>query len=566
MITPLDAFATHPFRFVWRRAPPTSFDQAEMAVSKIEEMAADLVFQNEPNPASKSALSRLFMPYHQNGTFMIGVRREVPLPQYLRGESGDLTSWLKAVTRSDLVRMLYAQALPSHFQSHELDRAADVIAGAFQYCGSNGRLCDQVPNQNYIDYIRRAIGLYIYHDADHEFDTESEYNDFATEVALGIIERYLERELAIPPTLQMLRTLMIYSLLAGVIALDMKCSHCAASQLTADNAAASQGEIASARIPNIYQWLVKKAKESNIYCTEIFAWEAYQALVLSRPCTMYFFPDDIGETFIDLFRLQAEMVYNSRLQVIFVPRNGRFHNDCALGDVGVMLERQCLKILRRFMDEGRFAVNTNGPKNGAVEGPKMNRHLVDGIVGNADVLFFKGSRTFEMMATGIRIPTFSGQTVSREFSESVTGASASVGVPVLRSFRVFPDYWGFTERYKRIEPLFPTGQLAWQASMTAIDSARFTDSVAFRNACAMRPIEDVTLEILTLAERHNIPPTMSGYRQSLCDLSPENFGKLRHLFFATQRASDCRSQRAIRSGLPPLWRYVSTIAIWAILS
>ena len=136
----------------------------------------------------------------------------------------------------------------------------------------------------------------------------------------------------------------------------------------------------------------------------------------------------------------------------------------------------------------------------------MNRHLVDAILGGANVLFFKGSRSYEMVATGIRIPTFSGQTVSREFSESVTGASSVEGVPVLRFFHVFPDYWGFTERHRRIEPLFPTGQLGWQASMTAIDSARLTASKSFRNSSARRAIEDIASDIMARAEERKIPP------------------------------------------------------------
>ena len=506
MTSPLEAFAAHPFAFIWHRDFPSSADEAAVAISGVERRAADLIIQNEPDPASRSTLQHLFMPYHQNGTFSIGVRRAPTTPPFLRGESGDLATWVKTVARSDLVRMLYAQALPPHFESHRIDHIAAVVSDAFHYSGSAGRLYDQIPNQNYIDYVRRAIGLYVYHDANFEFDTEGNYNEFVTEVVLSIIQRHQQSQLAAPPTLPMLRTLMVYSLLAGVIGLDMKCSHCAASLLTADNAAASQGDTVPGRVGGIYQWLLMKATDPRLFCNELFAWDAYRTQVLSRPCTVYVFPDDLGETVFDLFRLQAEMTYNPRLRVVFVPRNGRFHNDCALEDVSTMLEHGCFGPLRRLRDQGRFVVNANGSKNGAVEGPKMNRHLVDAILDDADVLFFKGSRSYEMVATGVRISTFSGQTVSREFSESVTGASAAVGVPVLRFFHAFPDYWGFTERHRRIEPLFPTGQLAWQASMTAVDSARFTDSKAFRDVCTRRAIEDIALEIMARADEQKIPP------------------------------------------------------------
>lgn len=499
-------FAAHPFAFLWQRLLPASTEEVAIAISEIERRAADLILQNEPDPASRTVLQRLFMPYHQNGTFHVGVRRGAILPPYIRGESGDMAAWVKTVARSDLVRMLYGGALPEPFQADQVDRVAAVVSSVFHYSGSVGKVFDHVPNQNYIDYVRRAIGLYVYHDANFEFDSEGDYNEFATEVALGIIQRHQQRQEATSTRLSSLRTLMVYSLLGGVIGLDLKCSHCAASQLTAENAAASQGDTASGRVDAIYQWVLKKTLDQRLFCAELFAWEAYQSRVLSRPCRMYFFPDDIGETYLDLFRLQAEMAYNPGLIVVFVPRNGRFHNDCGLADVPTILEHNCFALLRELQDQGRFIVNTNGPRNGAVEGPKMNRHLVEAILGDADVLMFKGSRSYEMVATGIRIPTFSGQTVSREFSESVTGASAAMGVPALRFFHCFPDFWGFTERHQRIEPLFPTGQLGWQASMTAIDSARFTASEPFRDACSRRGIEEVSLEIMARAEEQNIPP------------------------------------------------------------
>lgn len=506
MMSPIDSFGEHPFAFLWRHDPPASADEAVGAMLKVQQMVADLIVENEANPAPRSTLDCLFMPYHQNGTFNIGVRLTKTIPPFLRGESGDLATWIRTATRSDLVRMLYARVLPPHFRSEQIETVAAVVSDVFSYRGSTGWLYDQIPNQNYIDYIRRAIALYVYKDPNVEFDTEAEYNEFATEAALGIIHKLQQSYGASSADLPRLRQLMVYSILAGIIALDMKCSHCAASSLTADNLAASQGDSASGRVDAIYGWLRDKANNPRLFCNELFAWEAYVEKVLSGPCKMFFFADDLGETLLDLFRLQSELTFNPGLQVVFIPRNGRFHNDCALADVYEILEQRCLEDLKRLQDQGRFVVNANGPKNGSVEAPKMNRDLVESILDDADILFFKGSRSYEMIATGIRIPTFSGQTVSRDFSESVTGASSATGVPVLRFFHAFPDYWGFTERHRRIEPLFPTGALGWLARMTAIDSARFTASPLFKRACARRAVEDVASEIMARAERALIPP------------------------------------------------------------
>ena len=227
---------------------------------EVERSAADLILANEPNPASAASLARLFMPFHQNGTFPVGVRRSMPIPPFIRGESGDFTMWIQSATRFDLVRMLYAQALPSNTTSRDFDRIAAAVAEAFHYTGSKGLLSDNIPHQNYIDYIRRAFALYVCQDADVEFNSEASYNEFGVEIGLAIIEAHLERQLESEPRLATLRTLMVYSLLAGVIGLDMKCSHCAASRLTADNAAASHGDRPAARVEAIYQWLTKKLR------------------------------------------------------------------------------------------------------------------------------------------------------------------------------------------------------------------------------------------------------------------------------------------------------------------
>jgi hypothetical protein len=184
MTSPLEALAAHPFAFIWHRDSPSSADEAAIAISEIERVAADLIIQNEPDPVSRSTFRHLFMPYHQNGTFSIGVRRAPITPPFLRGESGNLATWVKTVARSDLVRMLFAQVLPLNFDSHRIDHIAAVVSDAFHYRASSGRLYDQIPNQNYIDYVRRVIGLYVYHDANFEFHTEGDYNEFVTEVVL----------------------------------------------------------------------------------------------------------------------------------------------------------------------------------------------------------------------------------------------------------------------------------------------------------------------------------------------------------------------------------------------
>ena len=498
------SLATHPFAFLWTGPPPRSSHGAMVAAREVERAAADLILENEPDPASSAAVAQLVTPYHQNGTFAIGVRRSPSTPPFLRGESGGFTDWARTVTRTDLVRMLYAHALPPGISSQPFADIAGVVAAALQFSGSRGPICDEIPNQNYIDYVRRAVALYLFRDPDVEFNTEEDYTEFVVEAGLRIIGSHLP-----PPgdsTPEVLRTLMAVSLLAGAIALDLKCSHCAASVLTSDNAAASHGEPAASRSEAIYQWLTGKLSDQRLFCRELFEWDRYFEQVLTRDCTLAFFPDDIGETLFDLYRLQAEMLYNPQLRVILVPRNGRFHNDCGIADAEALLTHDRFATLRGFREEGRFVVNTHGPRNGAIDPRRISRRLADTLLGEVDVLFAKGSRSYEMIATGIRMPTFAGQTVTREFSESVTGASAACGVPVLRFMHVFPDYWGFTDRHRRTAALYPDDRPGWQARMTALDSARFTASPLFQATCRRLGREAASLEIMSRAAEAGVAP------------------------------------------------------------
>lgn len=536
-------FNEHPFNFLHKGDFVRTERDAMDAITQIERCAADIIYFNEPRPASAESLGKIFMPYHQNGTFMIGERfnttistktlqdniaaapygfvRDLPNkgfaatsqdynrlacpPPYIRGEKAGFELWARMTTQQDINIITYEQTLPKQLYGNP-EHTPEVVATALQYTSSQGRLCDIIPNQNYIDYIRRAIGLYLAHNPDQLFYTEKSYNDVIVMIAMSIILRDLQEKSGSRPTEGRLKKLMVYSILAGVIGLDMKCSHCATSEINRENGSFCGGKSDEATTVTIGDWLKTKISNNTLFCPELFVWDKYRDLVLSRPCTEVFFPDDLGETLFDMFRIQEEMTYNNQLNVIIVPRSGRYHNDAAFEDMKWILQKPCFSELARFLDHGRLIINDKGPRGGALEGPKLSQDIVDVLLEKADVVFIKGSRSYELIATGMRIPTFAAQTVSREFSESVIGADAQKGIPSLTYFHIFPDFWGFKQRHLRQDPLFPTGRRNWQASMTAIESAKFRESTEFNNLVTKSSLEEVSLSIMEKAEKQNIPP------------------------------------------------------------
>ena len=218
-----------------------------------------------------------------------------------------------------------------------------------------------------------------------------------------------------------------------------------------------------------------------------------------------FFPDDYGETIFDLFQLQVQLKFNKELYITIIPRAQKYHNDASFKDIEKLLEEPCFELLHRLRDSGRVYVSEHGPKNGGVEGPKISRQAANHVLA-ADVLYVKGSRSYELLASGIKVPTFAGQVVNRDFSESITGIDMRVGIPILRYFHAFPDFWGFTERHLRFDPLIPTGRCDWQASMTTIESARITESEYFQSLCSKSLREQVSLEIMEEVIESGIAP------------------------------------------------------------
>jgi hypothetical protein len=535
----------NPFGFLWAGNPPSSNDEAVAVARKIEEKVASAIFCNEPDPLSESTYHRLFMPYHENGTFMIGERhgaasaseqdgnvssaadgspfshyrhigilspfsprRHLAAPPFTRGEPGGFEEWARLTAYQDLLMMEYEGQLPDALTAAEMLSAANAVADALQYPLTAGRrICDLIPNQNYIDYIRRAIGLVVFRDADRSFFTETAYDETSSRVAFGVIERFLEPAArAVSVDLDALKRLMLISVLSGSMGLDMKCSHCAASSLTLDNTiffedADPQRDL----VEEVHRWLLSKSSPSTVLDPDLFCWDRYAELVLAKDCNLVFFADDLGETIFDLFQLQQQLAFNPGLRVTIIPRAAKFHNDASYDEVEEILARSVFGNLRRWRDEGRVRLCEHGPRNGGIEGPKISARAAEHML-SADVLYIKGSRSYELLATGIRVPTFAAQVVNREFSESVFGVDLKAGLPVLRYMQAFPDFWGFRERHLRNEPLFPTGRHDWQSAMTSLESARFTRSRGFIRLFERSSRECASELVIEYAMRHGVAP------------------------------------------------------------
>ena len=286
-------FKNHPFNFLWREKEPVNAEALHNVTYKIEAIAADRIFQNEPDPVPKSDFENIFMPYHQNGTFMIGERfntstepfssyskigtkfvgpfshsRKIAIspdnidhnsypPAFIRNEVAGFGAWARTTAYQDLLMMEYEGVLPRALSDVEMVQTANAVSKALQYTMSNGKsLYSVIPNQNYIDYFRRTIALYLFHEPDKTFLTETKYDNISKEVSLAIVAHYFKRfSYDNNVDIKAMKILMIIAILSGSMGLDMKCSHCAASDITMENTVFfDDNQKNEKRITKVYHW------------------------------------------------------------------------------------------------------------------------------------------------------------------------------------------------------------------------------------------------------------------------------------------------------------------------
>lgn len=534
----------HPYSFLLNKYHKSISSNDIWNIISIESKVADIIYNNEPNPASAVDLSAIFAPFHQNGTFMIGERlrksdqcnrldqREItnfagpysksrniptfyPTPfkdlanqQFIRNESLNFIDWARNTAYQDLMILKHEKLLDSSIDEKKIIDLSSVIANTFQFRLTSGQLlCDLIPNQNYIDYFRRAISLCIFHDAERIFHTEKIYDDISNKICFEILDNYLSKDQSQNfDSYESLKYLMLFSIISGSIGLDMKCSHCAASEITLDNTVFfNNNDCITKQSFDIYHWINQKTNNFINLNSDLIAWDKYAEIVLKKPCRLVFFSDDYGETIFDLFQLQYQLKVNNRLSIVIIPRAKKYHNDASFKDIQEMIEKPCFHLLRRYRDSGRVVISEYGPRNGGVEGPKISYNTANHLL-NCDAVYLKGSRSYELLATGLCIPTFAGQVVNRDFSESITGIDMKVGIPILRHFYAFPDYWGFKKRHLRNEPLFPTNRRSWKVAMTSLESAKAMRSNYISASSSNQTRKKKCFEIMNEAIETNTAP------------------------------------------------------------
>jgi hypothetical protein len=433
-------------------------------------IARDLLRQT-PDAASPGDIERLLGPPRRPGTAAIGDRKRRPelFQDTLRTPLESYPSWRDRTLReaqSAYRRGAVAAGVDlGRFPEREAVEAA--AASILEMPTREGLpLCDAVPQQMYEDVMLRLVSMIHRPEAPpFEVHLYSAFNVLCHRLGCTL----LDMAAGGPGPGEAVERLIRLSVLSGAVGVNLKSTASAAStllnreRLPIPEDWASSPEAARAvpagRLAEAVRDILAMADgpegRFGLSSMSEYRREVVEAPV---PTLLVFLSDDYLESLIDLRRFETMLAGNPNLRVLFVPRNGRYGNDLAFGDVAPVLEEGCFADLRRLAAAGRMHVSPNGPRAGCIDPRDVSAALlaeVDALgAGRRIVLETKGCRNFEMLRGELPVAWYAGFNCNRALSIRTVEVD---GPPVF--FRVPPGlraYDGFERPRVGASPSFGT--------------------------------------------------------------------------------------------------------------
>jgi len=272
----------------------------------------------------------------------------------------------------------------------------------------------KISYQEYIDIFRRAYSLYFWGNPNKEINLYNDYKKKGREIAFELIS--VIRELKkIEDSKNVLKKLFYLSIVSGVIGLEDKIHHDAASKITCTGLPLEKQEDCIKFLSKIFAPnSIFPLREYPITINHMnkFFKKLYEKVPVVH---LVSFPDDYIESVILLAFYQELLERYSSLKITVVPKPFVIGNDITLEDINSLLEEDIFKELAKFLDN-RFFISDKGPTVGGLNIKKMSLDIIQ----QATFLDVRGARSFEM-AQGIDVDAFFSFVVCRPFSKYLTG-------------------------------------------------------------------------------------------------------------------------------------------------
>jgi hypothetical protein len=419
----------------------------------------DIILSNEYDPAPSPILRRVVVENYQPGLFSLSEWRNNE-PYVKAGEP--YIPWLSRTLADEISRLAVEDN--RHFSPADEELLIRNAAFILDLSYNGKRFDSSIPVHYYQDVFQRILNLNINGDLAREYNYYSAANAVGKEVALPLLQQ-VEKERWTPARLIKLGVLL------GLVGVDYKLKATVGSGLSDKNIIPLKTEESlTKRLARVTALLLDKVERSE-YAIDHLSEYCSDVVWTQKKTCLFFFSDDYMESLCDLKRLEMMLVQNRYLDIVMVPRNGRYANDFSLADFFDVLQLSIFERLAGLYDSGRFRVSRHGPRTACVDGRFLAEPLVNEIL-EAQTQYaavyceFKGARTFDMMAGQLAIPSYFSFVVCAEFSESVTGVNANLGAPII--VKQPPNesvFSGFKRRHLR-KVRFEDGREAFLAAYT----------------------------------------------------------------------------------------------------
>ncbi|MGD9175441.1 MAG: hypothetical protein PVF29_14855 [Desulfobacterales bacterium] len=424
---------------------------------------AHRMLYGEPKPAIPENLLPYFGPRRFPGTTSIGYRQTHPeiFQDTLDATLETFDVWLERAVMRTASAIAKAEAgcqRRSPAKTTPLPQMVEKVARILSFkTTEGGTLADAIPQQVYEDTLVRIISHIRHPDGNSsEPHMYREFNALCHRIGLALLDE-LGKADAYSSKARDIARLIHVSVLSGHIGINLKSSASAASFLLNRDL-----------VPLPSKWIETPAAVRNVTAADLgcvvrrvldiagrpegrFGLDSlndYHAEVVDAdvPTLLVFFCDDYLESLIDLKRFEVILKRNPNLQVLFIPRAGRYGNDLAYADVKTILQESSFRAMQELVQTERLLLSAHGPRAGCIDPRDVCAnltHQIDLLGQNRRIIFeTKGCRNFEMLRGQLPVPWYASFNCNRALSIRTVGVD---GPPVF--LRIPPGlnaYDGFT--------------------------------------------------------------------------------------------------------------------------
>ena len=423
-------------------------NQKRVSLQRLHQAPADLqqaldrsILTREDRCAPIPDIEPIFGPYRMPGTSSIGLRKDFPqlFQDTLDSCLESYDDWVNRVLIDLIDALTRKRVLPVSLASSDRFRQKTVriARGLLELRDPEGTpLRNRIPQQIYedvfVNMLKMVWGSDLFPDAPHLY---REFNVVCHRVALALLNR-LDTIGCLTPDDRSLTKLIHVAVLSGYVGINLKSSASAASTLLnceevplqeawiADMESAQA--VSEKEIQSVNDRLLALSSGSG----EKFGLDSvaayFEEVVDARePVLLVFFSDDYMESMIDFKRMEVMLQRNPKLDILLVPRNGRYGNDLAAADLENVLSEPAYDRLKTLQKKGRFHVSASGPMAGCIDPRFVSAALIREMMTLSRdrklILETKGCRNFEMLQGGITVPWYTSFNCNRALSIRTVG-------------------------------------------------------------------------------------------------------------------------------------------------